>query len=836
VSLALEPAAIEAVLNELRTYIQHGDKAFACAAIRAVGRVTELTRIVYDRHGASTGRPVEERKTANQIALDALYGLTIITQTSDSKAVVGESVSAMHNILLLLGSSNVVSDGQSVIVEDPNQVQSLAIRRILILIVNAMSSRLVLEDENQDKDDEEDVDQETELSKLSVDLPPAAFSSALWIQGEWLTNSPSLSSSTMTLGSQNTIKARLELARLIGRCFLELGPEEKEQAIHFASKLWMSNAITQSLSTSVNSSSTADVSMCEHILSMGRVDVNPAVKDRARYESSILHSCTGLKFDSDGMDERPGGVSIPLEAARKILASKKPSSSYIPIDDGATVDMSSFRFGTLSSLVGHRARGAYLPLPNWAEKNSPSALREPIETAKEQLAPNFADPSQPQMTGSSGFYADDNDSESDSSSSSSSSSESGGQNADSESDSDSDDESTSSESSNQGNLLLPMVQQNGQAQHNLLLQPIANQPPKPAVPAYHPNLSSQNSSDDELSTSSSDSTNSSDSSDANYNGDVSTANLLMSSLPHTTSNTGNLLGPMNSAGFSPIPEVSHSGRSSAMDDLKGLVMAPIVVPDPAANQPDSDRDSSAWTQLVRPELCGGLSVKMRYLRGTTREKELQMMNIPASNPCFVCVQVQFGNKRTDTTSLRRIKVLPRSGSSGPYATKKILCPPEVLELKTGQVSTSLMVLEFASTSNRDGDLVGRIEIKQGSAGSVPVEVKPSLGELLRPPKKTSSEEFDSTLKRMQGFQRVESTFNATADAASIEKSVMKASSLTKVGGKGDKLRFIATLPASDDLVLVQVQIGKEGTGKIIVCCDHAVAINSILSLVKSAVS
>ena len=50
VSFALGPAAIEAVLQELRTYVRSPDKTFVAASIQAVGRVAELARIVYDRH------------------------------------------------------------------------------------------------------------------------------------------------------------------------------------------------------------------------------------------------------------------------------------------------------------------------------------------------------------------------------------------------------------------------------------------------------------------------------------------------------------------------------------------------------------------------------------------------------------------------------------------------------------------------------------------------------------------------------------------------------------------------------------------------------------------
>jgi hypothetical protein len=100
------------------------------------------------------------------------------------------------------------------------------------------------------------------------------------------------------------------------------------------------------------------------------------------------------------------------------------------------------------------------------------------------------------------------------------------------------------------------------------------------------------------------------------------------------------------SGFAPVPEVSTSAKSSssAMDDLKGLVMAPITIEDPKTKSPDLERDSSAWIQLVRPELCGGLAVKARFLRGLTKDKELQTRNINPSNQCLLCTEIQFRNK------------------------------------------------------------------------------------------------------------------------------------------------------------------------------------------------
>jgi hypothetical protein len=44
------------------------------------------------------------------------------------------------------------------------------------------------------------------------------------------------------------------------------------------------------------------VPLCEHILSIGRTDNIPDIRDRTRFESSLIHYIVGLRFDTDGMD------------------------------------------------------------------------------------------------------------------------------------------------------------------------------------------------------------------------------------------------------------------------------------------------------------------------------------------------------------------------------------------------------------------------------------------------------------------------------------------------------------------------------------------------------
>ena len=202
-------------------------------------------------------------------------------------------------------------------------------------------------------------------------------------------------------------------------------------------------------------------------------------------------------------------------------------------------------------------------------------------------------------------------------------------------------------------------------------------------------------------------------------------------------------------------------------------------------------------------------------------------------------------RKSNTSSIRRIKILARSSPSGSISTKKIVCPQEIAELKPGQVSSATVCIEFSSASNRDGDLVARLDVKSAAGGGVPIQVKPSIGELVRPCPKNlrKTSEFDSGMAKMHGFQRVESTFalsQATSSYSELPAWIAKHTALTpvpKLSWKDGKLRFAGGLPASEDLVFVMIQCDKlSGSGSITVCCDHAVAVSSVLNLIKRAVA
>ena len=661
-ALALEPAAIEAVLKEFRTYIRHSDKTFACAAIQAVGTVVELARIVHDRHGAKTDERARERQNANTVALNCLHGLVTLTKASENSAVVGECVIVIQRILLLLGSGD-----SAFPVEDPNHVQDKALRRIFLLLVNALNVRIkrskaseeVDEDDDAGSDDEGHSKETSFLGKAApVDLPPEALASAVWVVGEWMASLKQSGSSKSSLKIRKLDRSlvptvRLEVCRLLAAAFTALKePSEKEQAIHFATKMLVSSK--DGFGGAMNPT---EVALCETILSMGRLDVNPDVRDRARHESNLIQLAIGLQYDQDGMEPLPSNNAQKptIENVKCMLMQSKPACSSLPLEEvhfnnkaGMGESGGEFRFGTLSSLVRHRARTAYLPLPAWSDKNSPSSLRDPAKAEPSENAGSL--PTLNQGKGA-GFYEENESTESssssdnDSSDSSSSSDDSSSTSSDGSYDGDdnADDSDSSSSNDSGGNVLLPtMPSQPYTSQHPQVS--VMNQPPgangdllsQSFTPANNNTMQKP-----KVSTIYSDSENSESSSSSSSSSD--------DDAPTSMGGVGNLIpmgggGPMQHMAPVNTMRTNGSASTSAADDLKGLVLEPVVVDATENGEPNIERDSSAWIELVRPQYAGGLCVLGRYLRGQTKTREVKLLGMTAENASTVCLQLKFENK------------------------------------------------------------------------------------------------------------------------------------------------------------------------------------------------
>jgi len=127
--------------------------------------------------------------------------------------------------------------------------------------------------------------------------------------------------------------------------------------------------------------------------------------------------------------------------------------------------------------------------------------------------------------------------------------------------------------------------------------------------------------------------------------------------------------------------------------------------------------------------------------------------------------------------------------------------------------------------------VARLDVKSSVGAGVPIELKPSLGELLLP-HYMSATDYDAQMKRLQGFGRVQSSFTVPNDPSMLTRTIRKHTALTLIS-EGEPLRFVGKLPASDDLVFVLLDLQ---TGTMTVCCDHTMAVNSIQSQVKQAVT
>lgn len=630
-SLALEPAAIETVLKEMRMYIRSADTKFVCAAIRAVGKVVELSRIVYDREGLKSGHIIERRRDANRIALDCLRGLVLTTQNSDNHIVVGEAVSVMQNVLLIItsGSPDIASN---VYIDDPNGIQGLVLGRSLLLLLKSLPRRAVQSIPTSSPEDS-DEDSERDNPNFDVTLPAKDVAAALWLVGEWMTNSYFLPIQVRGLDGDGKQKARLEVGRLIAGSFPVLEDAEKQQAIHFATKVILS------IASGTIASLTSEIAICEHILAMGRVDIDPDVKDRARFESSLIHISIGLKHDISAMEMIPSfKTSWNLQQVKEVMLERRLSPSFLPVNDMSDGSKDKFRFGTLSSLVGHKARDAYIPLPPWGEKNSSKSLRDHSEEAPKK-SEDQPKASVANETTASGFYDSNStstESSSESSSSDSSSSEWSGSDSD-ETDSDADMQGFSSSYPS----AIPIEETPGVGL--LSMQSLSNVS-SVTQPKIAESLLSVNNHEDESSPSDDSDSSSSQSSSSD---EPSAKNRMNMNMNTDTDALGAQIDLLRIGNHS--SDISHQVRNepsaapSAIDDLRGLVMAPMAVLE-SADVRSAERETSSWMQLVRPELCGGLAARARFLRGKAREREAKLAGLDPDSSAVICVQIQFKNK------------------------------------------------------------------------------------------------------------------------------------------------------------------------------------------------
>lgn len=260
--------------------------------------------------------------------------------------------------------------------------------------------------------------------------------------------------------------------------------------------------------------------------------------------------------------------------------------------------------------------------------------------------------------------------------------------------------------------------------------------------------------------------------------------------------------------------------------------------DGVGGTPDMERDSSGWKILVRPEHASGLSVKARYLRGPSKDVQARTMGLPANHASLVVLQIRSQNLTNG--SIRRLRVLQRSSSTGSGSTigpRKVSLPLEIPELKKDQVVESVLAIDFASTSDREGSMLAKLDVKFGSGG-IPVEIKPSLGDILLP-STISPTQFDQAIARLHGFQRLDSTIDLQTNISGgdLARQLQKLAALTNVDVGDDSpqsIKLAGVLPASSDSVYVLVE-GNTNKKVLIVCSENALAVNSIMNGLKRGI-
>lgn len=824
-ALCLEPDAIDAVLAELRSYVRHHDKEFVCASIRVVGKLTEMARIVHDRNGKKTGNAIVARDQANTIALNCLSGLVTCVETSDHEDVVGECVSVIPRIMVLLHSHDDVTS-----VRDPNRIQEKALRKLLLLVLRSLSGALEQTEVTEEKYEETD-DNDSGLDAAAILLPTDKVYPALWMLGEWLT-SDSKSLDSIQLEGIKKRDIRTEILRLVANTFILMDKSMKCQALHFASKVLLTEC------------SADDMNICEFILSLGRIDVIHDVRDIARFESRLIHMSKGIRSDSENLSSPTLGVQkITMEQAKSMLVKQKPSSSWLPIESEGQKQSNTFRFGTLSSMLSRKAGAAYIPLPAWAESDSPTSLRDPSKadtqsTAKSQVSSGKkSDGWVVDERKKSEFYDSDASTSSDDKSvSSSDSSDSSSSSSDSDESSDGSSSGTHESTSSDDSSADPS--------HHLIKNDMSktsvDPPGREKIPhssriinTQHLNAITMKASDgDSSDTSSDDASVSSESAtddDASKKTNQGTDRLI--DIEYDNKMT-KLLSDMKGS-----EKNTDSGLADLSNGLEGLVMAPLVYDKDNKDLKESiENESSNWNIVARHDVSGGLETSIRFLRGASRQKEANLMGFNPKNAAVVCVQFKFENKRNDHCAVRRIRLMPKNVSkSNVIPTTRTYLPMEISTLENSKLSYAIVGIEFAQASDKDGAMMAKFDIKC-DRGTTPIDICPPLAEMIRPVH-LSRQEFDTAIEKLQGIhQQTMASFHAPL--GNILVNIQEASGMMEVEGSEEhNYKLAGALPFSGNLVLLHVKwdsISK--SGEIHIYCDNAMALSPLITYFMRAIN
>lgn len=258
-------------------------------------------------------------------------------------------------------------------------------------------------------------------------------------------------------------------------------------------------------------------------------------------------------------------------------------------------------------------------------------------------------------------------------------------------------------------------------------------------------------------------------------------------------------------------------------------MAPIVISKDDISKTDISSDGSLWEGVIRSDLSGGLSMKVRYLRSSTRTREARLLGLDPSNPSVICVQCLFENNRKDSLPIRRIKISQKKiTGSGHIPTIRVVLPQEIMSLACGSSCLAIIGLEFANPADKDGVIFTRFEIKSDRSNTL-IDIKPPLAEMLQKSSISSIESFQAITKSLSGTYQHSKSDIQIANKDAVIENILSSSNISLVHRwVHNKCRFSGKLPASGNDVLLEISCIDGGDGEIIVFCDNAMAVNSLL--------
>eukprot|EP00814_Leptocylindrus_danicus_P018583 CAMPEP_0116009626 /NCGR_PEP_ID=MMETSP0321-20121206/3537_1 /TAXON_ID=163516 /ORGANISM="Leptocylindrus danicus var. danicus, Strain B650" /LENGTH=1287 /DNA_ID=CAMNT_0003478609 /DNA_START=266 /DNA_END=4130 /DNA_ORIENTATION=+ len=791
-SLALETDSIAAVLREFRSYIRHDDIEFVCASIRAIGRISESQ---INKVSNSNDSDQSMMTDASTTVLNCLYGLLNLASWSKDASIVGECIVVICSLAQL---SHFSLQNASAALSDPNNTKSMAMRRLLLLLVRSLAPNELKPNEEENFDD--DVDDEDERTKRGDVLPSSAIAASLWIVGEWATIEISQLPQIDFELQSDARKVRMEILRLLARSFVDFEPIVKLQGLHLVSKV----LVAEKERNQSDDLSRKTCGICEHIMSLGQLDVVADVRDRARFEGLLLQNAIGIGGDgtmfnasevgdligtgtNDAKSVGASSQALSVATAKAALAKGKPIPNSLPFD---VKEEEISRFGSLSSLVSHHAGSSYLSLPPWADRVSSSSLRDPVARGNDAELMESPVNGHKMLANGNSFYDDEESSSSFSSDDSSNDSSSSGD----------DDVSSSSSSSSSSS-------EAGSEE------------------------SSINDFSDIDGSSSSEESEYDSSDDDSYAFDSKPT--LSGQSAAQEGNLINVAGPQPSTHVNVMPtnaprststNASNAQPSTFANDLAGLVMAPAPVREGHLDEPaDFERDCSCWYQLLRPELAGGLFVSYRYIRGASLNQELNVLGL-SMKASTLCLQVKFVNKRSDGVVLRHVRILQRGGTG----VRRVVLPEEIAALGKQQGALATVGIDFGDSLTVSSGCSVRFDIKTG-AETYQSEIKPPLAEVLRR-SETSPVDFDRAVSRLTGFQRSKSALIPAGPFKDIPKLICQHVNLTKLKSSPERHLLAARLPGSSTEVYVAVT-----PTDICLYSENALVLSSLLGVIKSAI-